>query len=543
MRNSGIGALGDVVWGTHICQFYKAKGDLTDVLTPYFKAGLEANESCIWITSAPLPAAAAYEALKEAMPGLDAYLGRGQIEILPHVDWYLEDGRFDSQRVLLAWAAKLHDAFAKGYDGLRLSVNTSWLEKENWGGFAEHEEALDAAMGDRRFLALCSYCWDQCAVADVLAALAPHGLALAKRGGEWQRVEPAVSRRAEASLRDSQAKLQESERRFRTLFENMPQRLFYKDRNSVFLAVSPSLARDLDLHPDDFVGRTDFDFYPRDVAEKYCGDDRRIMESGVAEELDETYVSKGQQTRIIRTTKVPVRDERGNVIGIVGVFFDVTERKRAEEELSFKSALLKAQSETSPDGILLVDNQDRPMPLNQRFGEMWNVPRELLASPYDAPLLEYVSQQVRNREQFLTRVQYLYAHPEEKSYDPLELKDGRCFDRFSSPLRGQNGENFGRIWYFRDVTDRKKAEESLGKSEEKFRGIAERSLDAIFVTDLQGTITYISPAVEKMLLYEREEMVGRGFFSFLPQDEAARISQALAAHMRAGGAICFRPPW
>ncbi len=107
-------------------------------------------------------------------------------------DWYLEDGRFDSQRVLLAWAAKLHDAFAKGYDGLRLSVNTSWLEKGNWGAFAEHEEALDAAFGDRRFLALCSYCWDQCAVADFLGVLAPHGLALAKRGGEWQRVEPAT---------------------------------------------------------------------------------------------------------------------------------------------------------------------------------------------------------------------------------------------------------------------------------------------------------------------------------------------------------------
>ncbi len=84
---------------------------------------------------------------------------------------------------------------------------------------------------------------------------------------------------------------------FALCFENMPQRVFYKDRNSVFLAVSPSLARDLDLQPDDFVGRTDFDFYPADVAEKYRGDDRRIMDSGLAEELDETYVTKGRQTK------------------------------------------------------------------------------------------------------------------------------------------------------------------------------------------------------------------------------------------------------
>ena len=111
MRNSGIGALGDVAWGTRICQFYQTKSDLTDVLTPYFKAGLEANELCIWITSPPLPAPAAREALQEAVPGLADYFDRGQMEIVSYADWYLAGGEFDSQRVLSAWAAKLHDAF------------------------------------------------------------------------------------------------------------------------------------------------------------------------------------------------------------------------------------------------------------------------------------------------------------------------------------------------------------------------------------------------------------------------------------------------
>jgi len=529
MRNSGIGALGDVAWGTHICQFYQTKADLTDVLTPYFKAGLEANDLCVWITSPPLPAPAAYEALQEAVPGLDDYFDRGQIEIVSYADWYLADGEFDSQRVLSAWAAKLHDAIAKGYDGLRLSVNTSWLEQDRRGAFAHHEEALDTALGDKRFLAVCSYGWDQCAVADVLRILAPHGFALAKRNGAWERVESALSRRAIGTPGHWQVKLPEREGTFRTLLENMPQRAFYKDRNSVFLAVTPSMARDLDLQPDDFVGHTDFDFYPAEMAERYRSDDRRIMDSGLAEELDETYEGSNPQRRIVRTTKVPVRDERGEVIGIVGAFFDVTQRKREEEELSFTSVLLKAQSETSPDGILLVDNQRRPVPLNQRFGEMWHVPPDLLVSSHDEPLLEYVSQQVRNSDEFLARVAYLYDHKEEKSYDQLELKDGRFFDRYSSPLVGSKGEDFGRIWYFRDVTARRRAEESLRQSEEKFRGIAERSFDAIFTTDSQGTITYLSPAAQNIFQFKLEEMVGKHFTTFVDEGDRLRAAEAFVA--------------
>ena len=265
------------------------------------------------------------------------------------------------------------------------------------------------------------------------------------------------------------------------------------------------------------------------MAEKYRTDDCRIMDSGVTEELDEYYVTKGQQQKIIRVTKVPVRDERGEVIGIVGAFFDVTQRKHAEEEFSFKSALLKAQSEASPDGVLLVDNQNRSMPLNQRFGEMWKVPAAMLAAPHDTPLLEHVSEQVQDRDQFLAKVKYLYTHPDEKSYDSLELKDGRFFDRYSSPLRGQNGENFGRVWYFRDVTARRRAEESLRRSEEKFRGIAERSFDAIFTTDSQGTITYLSPAAQNIFQFKAEEMVGKHFTTFLDEGDRLRAGEAFVA--------------
>ena len=100
LRKTGIDVLGDVVWGAHFCLFYRTKQDLIDILVPYFKAGLENNEFCIWVTANPLTPKQAENNLKKAVPDLDTYLKKGQIEILPYDRLYLYRGRFDRQRVL-----------------------------------------------------------------------------------------------------------------------------------------------------------------------------------------------------------------------------------------------------------------------------------------------------------------------------------------------------------------------------------------------------------------------------------------------------------
>ncbi len=92
MRKSGIDIIGDVPWGAHFCQFYQTKEDLTDILVPFFKAGLENNEFCIWVTSQPLEVEEAKEALEKAIPDIDVYLEKGQIEIIPCTYLYLKKG-------------------------------------------------------------------------------------------------------------------------------------------------------------------------------------------------------------------------------------------------------------------------------------------------------------------------------------------------------------------------------------------------------------------------------------------------------------------
>ncbi len=126
--------------------------------------------------------------------------------------------------------------------------------------------------------------------------------------------------------------LRQSEIKHRTLVENLPQKIFMKARNSVYISCNENYARDLKIRPEEIVGKTDYDFYPRELAEKYIADDKRIMDSIKTEEIEERYIQDGEE-RFVHTTKTFVKDEQGNVIGLLGIFWDITERKKAEEEL------------------------------------------------------------------------------------------------------------------------------------------------------------------------------------------------------------------
>jgi len=145
----------------------------------------------------------------------------------------------------------------------------------------------------------------------------------------------------------------------------------------------------------------------------------------------------------------------------VAIKQDVSQRKRASEELHWKTALLEAQVNSSLDGILVVDGQNKQLLKNGRFNEIMKIPRHIAEDPDDAKSLEYVTAHVKNPALFIERVNHLNSHPEEIGREEIELVDGTVLDRYSSPVRDQEGGYFGRIWAFRDITDRKRAEASL----------------------------------------------------------------------------------
>jgi signal transduction histidine kinase len=128
------------------------------------------------------------------------------------------------------------------------------------------------------------------------------------------------------------------------------------------------------------------------------------------------------------------------------------------DDLRFQKSLLEAQSEASPDGILVVSPEGRLLSFNRRFVHLWGLAEDVLTSGEDERALEAVLDKLVDPQAFLDRVTYLYAHPRETASDTLHLKDGRTFERYSAPVSGPDETVYGRIWFFRDVTDRLAAE-------------------------------------------------------------------------------------
>jgi|GEM_PF-1139763 len=126
--------------------------------------------------------------------------------------------------------------------------------------------------------------------------------------------------------------LKESEIRHRTLLEHLTQKIFLKDRNSVYVTCNKSYATDLKITPEEIRDRTDYDFYPKELAEKYRADDRVVMESGVLKDIEERYILNGEE-RLVQTIKTPVRDAHGNVVSVLGISWDITDRKKMEQQL------------------------------------------------------------------------------------------------------------------------------------------------------------------------------------------------------------------
>jgi len=288
-----------------------------------------------------------------------------------------------------------------------------------------------------------------------------------------------------------------------------------------------------------------------DFLQRVHPEDRDMVDGEIQRTLREhcTYVAEFRivrpdgTVRWLRDQGKPLYDEDDHILYLTGAVIDITERKRAEEELLFKSTLLEAQSETSIDGILVVDGEGKSISFNNNFGRMWNIPQQILDTRDDEKMLQYVLSQLKTPEQFLERVKYLYAHKNEKSRDEIQFKDGRVFDRYSSPLLDSNDKYCGRVWYFRDITEHKRADEALRESEEKFRTFMETASDLMHITDKDGNLTYVNDAMAGTLGYSKDEMIGMHLTEVLSKEEAKRDFDRKLQELVTTGEIDIESVW
>jgi C4-dicarboxylate-specific signal transduction histidine kinase len=200
LRNTGIEPVGEMPWGTHFCHFYETRDDLLETLLPFFKAGLEAGEFCAWVVSEPLTEEEVWQALDRAVPGLDRYVSDQSIEVLRARDVYLAGGEIDLHRITSNWSVKLERALSRGYQGIRVSGNTAWLEQKHWRDFMEYETELNRGIGDQLMLVLCTYPLTTSGATEFLDVAGTHQFAVAKRRGRWEVVETPQLTQAKAEI-------------------------------------------------------------------------------------------------------------------------------------------------------------------------------------------------------------------------------------------------------------------------------------------------------------------------------------------------------
>jgi two-component system sensor histidine kinase/response regulator len=265
-------------------------------------------------------------------------------------------------------------------------------------------------------------------------------------------------RRAEQASKDSEAL-------YHSLVETLPLHILRKDLQGRFTFANQRFCNDVGKSLKEIVGKTDFDLFPPDVAEPRRQQDQRVIETGGTDETVEELRVSGEPNRFLQMIKTPVCDGQGAVIGILGIYWDVSDKRRAAAELEHERFLLRTLMEHLPDRIYFKDRASRFLRNSrahlQRFG-LTEAEQAIGKTDFDFFTEEH-ARQAYNDEQELMRVATPITKEEKETWP-----DGSVSWALSTkmPLRDEHGRIVGTFGISRDITDRKRAEEAMRQAKE-----------------------------------------------------------------------------
>ena len=333
----------------------------------------------------------------------------------------------------------------------------------------------------------------------------------------------------------AQEKVRESERRYSSFVQNF---------NGIAFRTKPDFTP-IFIHGmvQDITGYTDEEFtsgkvrweqiiHPDDMRLAYDSETEKLQTvPGFSSDKEYRIIRKDGEVRWVHHRAQNQAGEDGKVAYVQGTIYDITDRKLAETSLVNLASLLSSTIESTFNGILVVDRKGRIIRFNQKFVEMWRIPDSVLATHDDKQALDFVVSQLSDPEGFLRKVQELYNNPERESFDTINFKDGRVFERYSRPQKIDD-ETIGRVWTFHDITERKQAEEKLRSEEQKYHEIIDSLAEGIGISGENYIWTYVNKRFADMLRYGQDEMIGRKVTDFMDEQNRQMMAEQISQRKR-----------
>ncbi len=309
--------------------------------------------------------------------------------------------------------------------------------------------------------------------------------------------------------RKTEEELRRSEAFYEALVESLPQNIFRKDLNGRFTFVNERFCRTVGRPREEVIGQTDFEIFPRELAQKYHADDRRLLETGELFEATEENLTQDGERHYVHVLKTPILDRAGERIGIQGIFWDVTLEHRVQDELAHERDLLQALLEYAPDAIYFKDTESRILRASRAFARKagFGEPSDLVGrTDHDLFAKEHADAARADERRVLETGEIIDGQTEREVWP-----DGRVTWALTSklPLRDGRGQVVGTFGVSRDITELKLAQVRLERAEEKYRSIVVNALDGIFQTTPEGHYLSANPALARIYGFESvEELIG-----------------------------------